>query len=78
MGKPENTTYGRGFLIDVSGKHCYTIAPHEYGDFGLRSPTGTWTVRDKHLHHAPHITFAFEPPAPSYAVPGTLYSLSDC
>jgi len=78
ISPPENMIYGKGLLIDVSGKHCYTIAPHEYGDFRLRSPTGPWTVRDKHVHPAPPITFAFEPPPPSYAVPGTLYSLTDC
>jgi hypothetical protein len=78
IAPPENTTYGRGLLIDVSGKHCYAIAPHEYGEFGLRSPTGTWTIRDKHVHHAPYIAFPFEPAPPSYALSGTHYSLADC
>src|SRR5262249_6011447 len=27
IAPPENMIYGKGLLIDVSGKHCYTIAP---------------------------------------------------
>ena len=78
VAPPENMTYGKGLLIDVTGKHCYTIAPHEYGEFGHRSPTGSWTVRDKHVHPAPLISFPFEPPPPSYELPGTHWSLADC